>query len=606
MNIIDFFNNTPRRDNLNKREHLENYICEYKDNNIISLQEYSTILSFIRKNSTIINFNKVNNINKKIKYNTQSKTYIEIFDDVYKKLHNIIKNDSKLWKDIISGVTLSDDQIKASMGIIDLLYSHNKNTYGLYGYAGTGKTTLITSLINYLSDAGYIGRVVFTAPTNKAVNVIKNKYFSNGYMSENIYFSTIHKLLNYKIDFNERGEKIFVKVGNKNKIGKYELVIIDECSMISDKIINDIFENINRTGVKSNILFVGDPAQLPPVNEVSSSIFTKDINSIIMKNIMRNDNVNVIGLCNEIRRWIIDGTPPKLKLYKGNKVKLYKCKDKHNKLKTEWFSSCTRNFIENSQYSNIVLTWTNNQSNIYNKEIRQKMHNKEELDRFEIGDTLLLTDFYNLRSIDKGSGKKIYTSEQVQIININHSVWTSKRFINSFKVTKAKNYNYINEKIKKCVNGINRLTKNKYNVWELAVKHLINNKDVSLTNPDDIYILYVIKEDDKKILENDIRIARGKINGLCADFDIVLRDQINFVRSKVIRPLWNQMNNIYCEPFASVSISTSITVHRSQGSTYYNVYIDADDIFMNKNGNEAKRCIYTALTRASNEIHVLI
>ena len=35
------------------------------------------------------------------------------------------------------------------------------------------------------------------------------------------------------------------------------------------------------------------------------------------------------------------------------------------------------------------------------------------------------------------------------------------------------------------------------------------------------------------------------------------------------------------------------------------VFVDAHDIFKNNNANEAKRCIYTALTRTSNELHIL-
>jgi ATP-dependent exoDNAse (exonuclease V) alpha subunit len=47
-----------------------------------------------------------------------------------------------------------------------------------------------------------------------------------------------------------------------------------------------------------------------------------------------------------------------------------------------------------------------------------------------------------------------------------------------------------------------------------------------------------------------------------------------------------------------------MTVHKSQSSSYYNVFVDTDDILNNNNINDCKRCIYTAYTRAINELHI--
>ena len=74
----------------------------------------------------------------------------------------------------------------------------------------------------------------------------------------------------------------------------------------------------------------------------------------------------------------------------------------------------------------------------------------------------------------------------------------------------------------------------------------------------------------------------------------------------ILKQLWKEWNKIFNEPFANTNIGCSISCHKSQSSTYFNVFVDADDILNNPNTDEAKRCIYTALTRASNEIHILI
>ena len=74
----------------------------------------------------------------------------------------------------------------------------------------------------------------------------------------------------------------------------------------------------------------------------------------------------------------------------------------------------------------------------------------------------------------------------------------------------------------------------------------------------------------------------------------------------IIRPLWEQFSKIFIEPFANVNYGYCTTVHKSQGSTYYNVYVDVEDILNNSKLDEMKRCMYTSFTRGSNEINLLI
>jgi exodeoxyribonuclease-5 len=48
---------------------------------------------------------------------------------------------------------------------------------------------------------------------------------------------------------------------------------------------------------------------------------------------------------------------------------------------------------------------------------------------------------------------------------------------------------------------------------------------------------------------------------------------------------------------AQLNYGYCITVHKSQGSTFSNVYIDIADIFVNKSKDEVLKCLYTAITR---------
>ena len=66
-------------------------------------------------------------------------------------------------------------------------------------------------------------------------------------------------------------------------------------------------------------------------------------------------------------------------------------------------------------------------------------------------------------------------------------------------------------------------------------------------------------------------------------------------------------NQNMIEPFADISYGYGITVHKSQGSGYNNVYVHLRDI-INKNNNdtESKQCMYTALSRASKNLNILL
>ena len=78
------------------------------------------------------------------------------------------------------------------------------------------------------------------------------------------------------------------------------------------------------------------------------------------------------------------------------------------------------------------------------------------------------------------------------------------------------------------------------------------------------------------------------------------------IERNIIKPMWIQWRKIYDEPFASVNYGYSITTHKAQGSSFQDAYVDLNDILQNPKPVESHKCAYTAVTRASNELHVLI
>src|ERR1700719_4715029 len=116
--------------------------------------------------------------------------------------------------------------------------------FRLFGYAGTGKTTLA----RHIAD-GVDGEVKFAAFTGKAALVMRNKGCDNA--------STIHSLI-YRA--RESGvEQPSFELWDDAPASKAKLIIIDECSMVDAEMGRDLMS------FDCPLLVLGDPAQLPPI-----------------------------------------------------------------------------------------------------------------------------------------------------------------------------------------------------------------------------------------------------------------------------------------------------------------------------------------------------
>lgn len=117
--------------------------------------------------------------------------------------------------------------------------------FRLFGYAGTGKTTLAIEL------AGLVrGLVLYATYTGKAALVLRSKGCAGA--------TTIHSLI-YKAQTDEATGAVEFKINRKSDLKGAGLLIVDEVSMVSEDLATDLLS----FGTK--ILVLGDPAQLPPV-----------------------------------------------------------------------------------------------------------------------------------------------------------------------------------------------------------------------------------------------------------------------------------------------------------------------------------------------------
>ena len=158
------------------------------------------------------------------------------------------------------GFTPTEGQAKVLYHLSAFLLSQKENpVYLLRGYAGTGKTTLVSTLVKTLPSLGM--RYQLLAPTGRAAKVMST------YTGKPA--STLHRKL-YRFQVNANGEFRMARAENK---AKDTIFIVDECSMISDQgdgyswsrsLLDDLIEYVF-SGSCCKLLLIGDSAQLPPV-----------------------------------------------------------------------------------------------------------------------------------------------------------------------------------------------------------------------------------------------------------------------------------------------------------------------------------------------------
>lgn len=190
-------------------------------------------------------------------------------------------------------IKFSEQQERAVALVRDWLVLRNKPIFRLFGYAGTGKTTIARELA-----ATHDGPVFFAAFTGKAASVLRSKGCKNA--------CTIHQLA-YKVEEKEGAiDELRAKIRTstdperlenlnrqldemlqpeftlrRQRVDPDALIVVDECSMVDEEIGRDLLA----LGIP--ILVLGDPAQLPPVS--GGGFFTEHEPDILLDQIHRHE-----------------------------------------------------------------------------------------------------------------------------------------------------------------------------------------------------------------------------------------------------------------------------------------------------------------------------
>ncbi len=142
------------------------------------------------------------------------------------------------------------------------------------GYAGTGKTFLLSHIRKEIKNIFPHTHVAFVTFTGKASSVLENKLINNGARYDTDYVGTIHGMIYYPDVQWDPNLKVNVIKGWKKRdredLDWYNLIIIDEASMVSRKLWNDLLK------YDKPIIAVGDHGQLPPIGDAFSLMANPD------------------------------------------------------------------------------------------------------------------------------------------------------------------------------------------------------------------------------------------------------------------------------------------------------------------------------------------
>jgi ATP-dependent exoDNAse (exonuclease V) alpha subunit len=397
--------------------------------------------------------------------------------------------------------------------------------------------------------------VVVSAPTHKAKKVLMNTTDRDA--------QTLHSLLGLRPDvdldnFNPNDPE-FGPIADP-KIGDYDFVIIDEASMINQELYNMIIEKTKDTQTK--VLFMGDPAQLPPVGEKESVVFNQEANEFhqLTKIERQNESNPIFEVTDALRNSLTNpdgGFERKSRTNKiGEGIIFTSDKDEFRKAILKKYTS--DEFKTNTDFVK-VIAWRNKTVMGANKVIRTALFGKD-ADIIEIGDILMA-----YRSVRSSNAR----------------------------------YNIIENSADYRVVAKSDLEKNKYKItgWSVKIREDLPHgkfkfKDIFIVNVNDYdnFHRYAELHDVYK----DYGKKHKELGSWNEYYDFrrhnILMKTITKYRDGKARSTYDTINK-------DMDYGFGITSHKCQGSTYTHVFVMENDIDMNWLIKERNQLKYTSFTR---------
>jgi exodeoxyribonuclease V len=452
-----------------------------------------------------------------------------------------------------TGFLLTESQLSAVDKLSEFVLSaETDQVFLIRGYAGTGKTTLISQLTSALDTLQL--KSVLLAPTGRAAKVLMS------YTGKNAW--TIHKKI-YRQKSSTDGFGTFIL--DKN-LYKYTWFIVDEASMISNetaensvfgtgRLLDDLMEYVY-SGEGCRLILTGDTAQLPPVG--------LDVSPALNKQGLEATGFGVIEceLSDVVRQKTESGilwnaTQIRNRLFSENwqggffRVQTSGFADVVRISGGELTERITESYDKYGIFETTVLTRSNKRANLYNKGIRNSvLFRDSEIAR---GDLLMVV---------------------------------------------KNNYFWVNGEtdIEFIANGdIAEIT----HIYGFEEMYGFRFANVSLNFPD-----YDNAGMECKIILNSIEVESASLN---RDDIVTLYNAIaeDYADIKNKRERWKK---IKADPYFNalqVKFAYAVTCHKSQGGQWNNVYVDTGYLTEEMINREFIRWLYTAFTRARERLYLV-
>ena len=427
--------------------------------------------------------------------------------------------------------------------------SSSNSLFLLKGYAGTGKTTLVSSLVNCLWSVGK--KVVLLAPTGRAAKVL------SVYSKKSAF--TIHKKI-YWMRTNSQGNTYVTLQENKHT---NTIFVVDEASMIpdtSDKgfagrvLLDDLIEYVY-SGVMCKLILIGDTAQLPPVHlDISPALdknllgitYSKDVYSAELTQVVRQQSTSmVLKNATHLRDKISanDFDTPQVKC-NSEVVRLDVGMDIQEALEDAYSNSGVE--------GTVVICRSNKRANLYNQQIRARIRGLE--DDISTGDFLMVVrnNYFWLPKTSKAGF--IANGDMVEVMRIYE---INELYNCRFARISVRLVDYPHEENFECI----------------VLLDTLSSESPAMTY-----------EEYKKLYDE-----------VAKDYsDIPKRAQ----RNKEIK------QNPYLNAL-QVKFAYAITCHKSQGGQWENVFVEQGYFTSDMLSKEYFRWLYTALTRTTKKLHLI-
>jgi hypothetical protein len=439
--------------------------------------------------------------------------------------------------------------------------------YQINGPAGTGKTELTRHIIDRITELYPEETIIVCAPTHKACQVLQER------LQNCVPITTCHQFLDGKPSYDSKGEaKWKFKTEYVDTPG---LLIVDEVSMIGSELYHQLeWLRINK---KARILTLGDRCQLPPVLEDETLFYTRHPVQGTLDRNMRNEQVQYNRLLRRLRVFI--ESPSRIPQFTIQQL-------------LEWISGYTqvyslqmgtidlgcipREIIRafTTRTNSVLLAHrTNTRNNTVQKlnhYLRARIFKERAEETFTVNEQIIFTDYHTLED------QVFYTNDRaiVQTIDTRTVLFYNKPFL----------------------------------VYVLEIEAQKSEQNTLETPRSRVY--YIHKSEAEAFQEYQKQI-RGECEEQVERIESVCHNQCQSKRGlcyshrKEIGELWKGFHDEKKKICSPIDYAYCLSIHKSQGSTYENVYLFLSDFvwMLNTKSTQVEffKLLYVGMSRARHK-----